>query len=863
MQSTQSLVEAQIELERTATADGVERFLKSQKTTLDNEGPQATVEASKLIKGSIPLVSKEIESYLSTASNGGKGRTPKALKYLSQIDPDKLAYVALAAVYSGTIKSNSVGAVQAHIGSTVETELMVQHLEKLRDRKVTNRLQERLMRQGSAKSRSKAFRKMIKSNLEEGEELPSLDQDTKVKIGEPLVNAVLLSLSEIFELHTGFVSSNNSPTTIRLTDEGVRLLASLKDAAAWLAPVHRPMVVMPRRWEDMDTGCYYDEKARSNVKLVRTFNSEHKRLIRDAIKGGQMDYVLEAINIIQETPWAINTQVLDVVKWAYDNDIQVDGLPRKSLMPIPARMSQETWESLSPTERKGVRLNIGAIREKNRGITADRSVIDRDLKDAEYLSTFERFYLPHNMDFRGRVYPVPHFNHQRADHIKALFRFADGMPLGEFGAGWLSVHLANCGDFNKVAKKDFDARIQWVESNEHLILSAAADPTGAVDWWKEADSPFMFLAACFEYAAWVEGGRSDDFVSYLPVALDGTNSGLQHYSAALRCSEEAALVSLLPTDAPTDLYQAVADRVAAIAEEEADDDPMASLCSEIGITRSLVKRNVMTFPYSSEQFGFRQQILEDTMRPLNDLVLTGQLGRNPYSITRDDGTEDGGFRASGYLASRIFRGVKSTVRRAADGMDFFKGVASALAHEALPMVWTTPVGLPVMHKYSVWDTKTVELFLYDKNVPVVSARSKDKLDAGGRGVIRRVVANIRTRPTSRIDKDKARSAVAPNVVHSMDGSHLQLTALAAAEEGMRHFAFIHDSFGTHAGNTHRFFQIIRETFVDMYTHYCPFEAVLEAAKETLSCEGQERLPELPQKGDMDLQQVLDADYAFA
>ena len=90
-----------------------------------------------------------------------------------------------------------------------------------------------------------------------------------------------------------------------------------------------------------------------------------------------------------------------------------------------------------------------------------------------------------------------------------------------------------------------------------------------------------------------------------------------------------------------------------------------------------------------------------------------------------------------------------------------------------------------------------------------------------------------------------------------------LTVLNAAEEDMMDFALIHDSFGVHAGRTQRFFEIIRESFVEMYENYCPFEEVMAYANDTLSEVGREKLPPLPTKGTMDLQVVLDADYAFA
>ena len=852
------LAQAQLEMETRATADGYKRFQKHQKQVADNQGDYATVEGKKLVSGSIPLVAEEIQKYIDSAGNGGKGRTPFALSVLREFEPEALAYIALNYVYMGTIRNQALGHIHFNVGQAVETEVIAKTIELERSVKVAERIQSKLAQQGSLKNKLKAFKKLAKENLDN---LEIWSNDVRVKVAEPLINAVLIALPDIFELYTQNIKKDTIKT-IHLTREAVELLTSLEDASAWLDPLHRPMVVMPRRWEDLDTGCYYDERAKRTVKLVRTFSHEHRRMIRKAIKSGQMDYALEAINTIQETPWAINTKVLEVVKEAYDRDLDIAGLPKKTSLPVPPKLEPEVWTKMDDKQKKGHRLHLSGIHEQNRRILSERATMDRDLEIAEDLSRYERFYLPQNMDFRGRVYPIPHFNNQRSDHIKGLFKFADGMPLGEGGAFWLAVHLANCGDFEKVSKKSFDDRIKWVQDNEQDILDAAADPLNTILWWGEADSPFCFLAACFEYAEWVESGRSEDFISYLPVALDGSNSGLQHYSASMRAEKEAALVSLTPTDKPMDLYQIVADRVKEeITKDLSSDDEfirkLASVALENGVNRALVKRNVMTYAYSSAQFGFRNQIIEDTIRPLDTLVMIGKKTHNPYEI-EVDGQKDGGFKVANYLAGKIYRSVTATVSKAQEGMDFFKAVAGVLAHEELPLVWTNPLGMPVMHKYSVWDVKKVELFLFDS----VKKTTHNKAKVGDT-TLQRVVAHIRTKPSSKIDKHKARSAVAPNVIHSMDAAHLLLTVLASKDEGYAHFCLIHDSFGTHAGATERFFQIIREAFVEMYEAYDPFEEILDAAKEVLSDKAAESLPQAPEKGSFDLNQILSADYAFA
>lgn len=861
MDIPEDLIQAQIALENAALDSGVTRFLQRQDQTAQDEGDHSRAESYKLTKGAIPLVSEEILKWTKDNDRCGKGRTHTALSILKSLDSDKLAYAALNAVLNGAWSSKTITHVQNNLGRVVEQEVLAMDLETEAGRKVAKRVQTRVSKQGTAKNRLKAFNKLVADNLQDPEEWAP---DFRVRVAEPLLNAVLLALPDFFELATVSRGKGRMETLVRFTEEAVRFLTETREAIAWSQPIHPPMIAPPRPWEALDTGCYYDPKVANTVKLIRTHHKEHELLLREAIGNGQMTACLEAINVVQATPWVINSRVLDVVEYAFNEGLEIKKFPSRITREKPSKLPQDKWEAMSDTEKKGHRIELREIEEHSRKVAADVTVFGNDIRKARDLETYDRFYFPHNLDFRGRVYPVCHFSHQRADHIKAMLQFAEGCPLGDTGGSWLQVHLANCGDFEKVSKGTFDARIQWVVDNQTKLVEAGKDPHGTTDFWTKADKPFSFLAACFEFADWYDTGFSDDYISHLPIALDGSNSGIQHYSAAMRAKEEAALVSLLPCDTPADLYQSVAtDVLSEVRREALEGNLTAQVVLKAGVDRSLVKRNVMTFAYSSEQYGFRQQLMEDTMRPINTRILMGTEASNKFAMPRkDSGQPDGGFTAAGYIAAKVYGAVTRTVPKASEGMDFFKKVASVLAHEAKPLVWVSPIGIPVLHKYCEWETKAVQLFLYDRSVPVVNAGVRDKVDEEGR-VIRQVRANIRTKPLERIDKDKARSAVAPNVIHSMDAAHLMLTVLEAKDRGIINLALIHDSFGTHAGRTAEFFDLIRDAFVGLYENYCPFEEILESAKLTLSPEGQAKLPPVPEKGDMDLTQVREALYAFA
>jgi DNA-directed RNA polymerase len=51
-------------------------------------------------------------------------------------------------------------------------------------------------------------------------------------------------------------------------------------------------------------------------------------------------------------------------------------------------------------------------------------------------------YFPHNLDFRGRAYPIPpNLNHMGNDFTRGVLRFAEAKPLGPRGLYWLKVQV--------------------------------------------------------------------------------------------------------------------------------------------------------------------------------------------------------------------------------------------------------------------------------------------------------------------------------------------------------------------------------------------------------------------------------------
>jgi DNA-directed RNA polymerase len=748
------------------------------------------------------------------------------LKVIRNLPTEIIALSALDAALNAVAVGTSLLKARIYIGQAINGEAWAAGLleEKPQLAKRIDRAVRR--RHGSLKYRAQAARSIAhRAAFMMKKWTPTQLQQA----GSVLLNCLLEALPDIFEV-------GRAPDTdvrfLTITDGAQKLAEHAIELALRRAPVFLPCTTPPKPWTGFYKGGFWDERTRLRTSVVRTYHKETKGAIRAAIRDGSMQPHLDALNALQATAWSINTKVLDVLQWAYDNSIPVPGLPPKEDCALPVKPC--AWESMDDAMRRLWKYRTGQVKERNRSYTSERVLFASDTITAQRLADAGRYWTPLNCDWRGRVYGICHFNFQRDDRVRALFLFADGQPIGEEGLRWLKIHVATVGDFNKISKRSLEEREAWTNANVEKLLLTASEPTTAM-WWTFADKPFLFLAAIMELSDALHGGAS--WSTRLPVSFDGSCSGLQHLAAMTRDAKTASLVNLTKTELPQDVYQTVADNVTSLVVKDAEDTPphaSAGLALKHGIDRKMVKRNVMTYSYSSKKFGMAQQLTEDLMRPLAFDVLSGKLDEHPFGA--DDGRP-----AAKYLAGHIYDAIEQLVTLPAQAMVMLQKCARALAHEGKPLTWTTPLGLPWINRYHAPVLKRVGLWLRDTRVRATVAEGNEK----------------------EIDKGKSANGVAPNFVHALDAAHLLMTTNACVSENITQLATVHDSFGCLAPQATRFNQIIREQFVELYGKRDVLNEVLVSARHDLTLPNQQRLPIAPEYGTLDLKEVIHADFAFA
>src|SRR5262249_11475903 len=198
-------------------------------------------------------------------------------------------------------------------------------------------------------------------------------------------------------------------------------------------PIHTPSLQPPKPWDwfTNDLG----------VPLLR--NCRDEEAAKAAIVSGEMRPHVDAINFLQGVAYRIDDYMLDFVQ------------------------AVASWRNVPL-------LDITQSR-RDRG---PRRLLDWDLTQAEFLRG-KTFYVPLSCEWRGRVQPIPYLNYSRGDHIRCLFRFARGEPIGGRGIWWLKVSAANC--FGE-ERGSFEDRVAWVDKNMPRIRELAADPFAGLRW---------------------------------------------------------------------------------------------------------------------------------------------------------------------------------------------------------------------------------------------------------------------------------------------------------------------------------------------------------------------------------------------
>jgi DNA-directed RNA polymerase len=840
-QQWRALLDREQERESLALAEGERRFRQQvQKASEQGELSRSDV-ARKLLQEGIEPLERAITDWLAQLKEARKGRggvRHVAVKWIERIGVPVAAYMTLKVVLDGITKRREYTTICCEISDLIRDELRYRRLQEKAPGLFDYKLKQ--FRTSSYAHMARSMDHAVRTARdEEGKLLETADlqmtPQQRANVGAKLVELLTASTSLVEPvMHKTTNAHGKQKTTLYLeaAPETSEWLTKRTDVLALLQAQNLPMVVPPLQWAPGKRGGFR-YALRGKYPLVR---GVFDKVLRISLENSEMPLVYVALNSLQNTAWRINAAVLKLVRDIEQRGGGLAGIPLTEPLDEPVRpFDIDTNEEA----RKQWRKAAGNVKDQNHLRKMRGREIQRVLDTAAGVVHEEAIFFPYSLDFRGRIYPIADYLHpQGNDLAKALLVFAQGKVVDVRAAQWLAVHGANClGETpeGKVSKMTIAERIEWVHQHTQQIITVADDPFAAT-WWAQADDPIQFFAFCVEWRNLIRANdRDEEYVSCLPVSMDGSCNGLQHFAAMLRDEVGGEAVNVIPQTRPQDIYQRIADTILDKLEGLAPTDPLAAKLLGSGlVTRKLTKRPTMTFGYGSRRFGFKQQ-LKDYLRGLDNWHEVKHL----LTVTEEGKDKSQINAACSLLAQLIWEALGEVVVKAAEGMKWMQNCARGIVTAEKHVEWTVPVtGFRVRQEYIQWKVQQIRTVLAGR---IVRPRVHIATDA--------------------IDPVKQANAISPNVVHSLDAAALMLTVSQAAAEGVEAFAMVHDSYGTLAADCEVLARCCRQSFVRLYT----MQDVVWSLYQQFAAQYEDptKCPEPPAKGEMDVNGVLASEYFFA
>ena len=210
---------------------------------------------------------------------------------------------------------------------------------------------------------------------------------------------------------------------------------------------------------------------------------------------------------------------------------------------------------------------------------------------------------------------------------------------------------------------------------------------------------------------------------------------------------------------------------------------LKEMLEENRFDRSFIKKPVMIDSYGAGTSGKADKIKES----LEEFLFWDEKLINKLSF---------------YLAKKVEEAIDNVLRSSSLYENYMKSIVSdILKVENVKYVeWKTPLGFLVSQ---------VEFKTKSKNESFKIEINDKKSD------YKKVNYVVET---DNIDKNEHKKGIAPNFVHSLDATHLFMIIDELKKRGITHLRPIHDSFGVYADDVDVLEEVIKDTFIKLYSN---------------------------------------------
>lgn len=380
----------------------------------------------------------------------------------------------------------------------------------------------------------------------------------------------------------------------------------------------------------------------------------------------------------------------------------------------------------------------------------------------------ENVFIPYNIDFRGRVYPlIPFLNFHNSKISRVLFQFSD---YGNFNFNVFKIYCVRVyykEKFNDIICEElFYSKIVFIMQN---YLKFNED-------FLKANNLFAFLSCCIEYERYnkyiLEYRNDNNYKSNFIVSLDATASGSQILTLLLKDKEFLDSLNLVETIEIGNFYLFFINMFKIYLKKNNKfnlwEYSLFNFLKELEI-RSFFKNIIMTFNYGLTYNGYLKKFYDAynlyVAKLKDNKKIFSLLNKNKYLLNIEE------------IASLFWTFSNDLVLLSLNKL--LKKIIPVFNQLNLEINWVTPLNSMVIQKY------------YKESIITFDVRYKKARLNNYKNFVSKV--NISFKNKNKIDKSKNVRAITANYIHSIDSS-IMLNVVNQFRLNKLPIACVHDCF---------------------------------------------------------------------
>ena len=315
----------EVKLEKLAVDKAKQRYRATVSHYKENREECETAVGRLALANLSPFVEEALDRWkVKAATQAGRGHA--AYPLLDALPSDTTALLISRAVLNSLSSAKSLTALHLAVGAAVAQEHSLDSYRR-QSPEWFKVIQKSVWRNRGTQRQTNAMFQTLRKRLGELENTWTMAD--KLRAGVVGLDLFVASTG-VVEIQTRYDGRRKRNKSVVVpTASMMEWLENAHTFREELRPLFTPMVDKPVPWSSHDTGGFLTVP----TTLVKS-QADYSDLTPESAPE-----VYAAVNRVQSTGWAVNQDVLGVIRHLYDNQVELPGLPTKEPIPLPTKPS--------------------------------------------------------------------------------------------------------------------------------------------------------------------------------------------------------------------------------------------------------------------------------------------------------------------------------------------------------------------------------------------------------------------------------------------------------------------------------------------------------------------------------------------